>query len=301
MARKVVAIATDDLTAQTLVGLARSLDAVVTAVAVGPKEVAEAAAAAGPDKVLWAATSDEQPAEAWEAVVGDAIAGEQPDLLIAGRPPGAMALLGVAAVKVGAGIVPSVLKIEDKGGCIALVSECFNGQIFETFESVGPVAAQYTGEAPEVEAAARVAPIEELSGALADIKLAASQPTGAGGGVRTAVRVVGVGRGIKARADLEMVNELAQVLGAEVGCTLPIADDLHWMDEYLGRSGVTISPQLYLALGIRGEPQHMDGVRDSKVIVAVNKDPEAEIFRKASYGLVADVYELVPALIKALT
>jgi len=122
------------------------------------------------------------------------------------------------------------------------------------------------------------------------------------GGLAGAASVVSVGRGLRARDDLAMVEQLAQVLGAQIGCSMPVADDLGWVpkDHYVGRSGQQVSPRLYLALGISGAPQHLEGIRGAKVVVAVNSDPQAPIFRRADYGVVGDLYEVVPALIDAL-
>jgi len=81
-----------------------------------------------------------------------------------------------------------------------------------------------------------------------------------------------------------------------------IADDFGWVakERYIGRSGQHVSPRLYMAIGISGAPQHLEGVRDAKVVVAVNTDPEARIFQRADYGIVGDLYEVVPALQAAL-
>ena len=117
-----------------------------------------------------------------------------------------------------------------------------------------------------------------------------------------AKRVVGVGRGLAAQDDLNMVRELAAVLGAEVGCSRPIAEGENWMERerYIGVSGVLLKSELYLTLGISGQIQHMVGGNGAKVIVAVNKDKNAPIFNYADYGLVGDIYKVVPALIAQL-
>ena len=117
-----------------------------------------------------------------------------------------------------------------------------------------------------------------------------------------AKRVVGVGRGLAAQDDLNMVRELATVLGAEVGCSRPIAEGENWMERerYIGVSGVLLKSELYLTLGISGQIQHMVGGNGAKVIVAVNKDKNAPIFNYADYGLVGDIYKVVPALIAQL-
>lgn len=117
-----------------------------------------------------------------------------------------------------------------------------------------------------------------------------------------AKRVVGIGRGLVAQDDLAMVHELASVLGAEVGCSRPIAEGENWMERerYIGVSGVLLKSDLYLTLGISGQIQHMVGGNGAKVIVAVNKDKNAPIFNYADYGLVGDIYKVVPALIAQL-
>lgn len=118
-----------------------------------------------------------------------------------------------------------------------------------------------------------------------------------------AKRVVGVGRGLLSQEDLRMVQDLATVLGAEVGCSRPIAEGEHWMERerYIGVSGVLLKSDLYLTLGISGQIQHMVGGNGAKTIVAINKDKNAPIFKYADYGLVGDIYKVVPALIEHLT
>lgn len=117
-----------------------------------------------------------------------------------------------------------------------------------------------------------------------------------------AKRVVGVGRGFAAEADLELARTLAAKLGAEVACSRPIAEGVNWMpaERYLGVSGATIKPDLYLAIGISGQVQHLVGVNHSKVIVAVNSDAKAPIFAHADFGVVGDLYQVLPELAKNL-
>ncbi|MGC9009123.1 MAG: electron transfer flavoprotein subunit alpha/FixB family protein [Sulfolobales archaeon] len=112
--------------------------------------------------------------------------------------------------------------------------------------------------------------------------------------------IVSVGRGFKSETDLKAVFELAEVLGGQVGCSRPIAADLKWLPEehWVGLSGKKVKPKLYLALGISGQPQHIAGIIDSRVVVAVNKDPNAPIFKNADYGIVGDLYEFLPIFTK---
>lgn len=115
-------------------------------------------------------------------------------------------------------------------------------------------------------------------------------------------RAVGIGRGLAKKEDLAMVYALAEKLGAEVGCSRPIAQGENWMDisRYIGVSGVILKPDIYLALGISGQVQHTVGVRDAKLIIAVNKDKNAPIFKQCDYGIVGDIYKVVPALTELL-
>lgn len=117
-----------------------------------------------------------------------------------------------------------------------------------------------------------------------------------------AKRVVCVGRGFGKQEDIVLARALAEVVDAEVGCTRPIAEGEHWMERerYIGVSSVSVKADVYMGLGVSGQIQHMVGVNDVKVIIAVNKDKNAPIFKYADYGLVGDLYKVLPALTAAL-
>lgn len=121
--------------------------------------------------------------------------------------------------------------------------------------------------------------------------------------IGSAKRIVAAGRGVGKKEDLEMINQLVVALDAELGCSRPLSEDYHWLplERQVGLTGETVKPQLYLAVGISGQVQHIAGMRDSKIVVAINNNKSAPIFDSCDYGLVGDLYEIVPRLTKILS
>ena len=113
--------------------------------------------------------------------------------------------------------------------------------------------------------------------------------------------VVSGGRGLKGPENWGLVTELAKLLGAATACSRPVAD-INWRPhhEHVGQTGLAIAPNLYFAIGISGAIQHLAGVNRSKVIVVINKDPEAPFFKAADYGIVGDAFEVMPKIIEAV-
>jgi len=114
--------------------------------------------------------------------------------------------------------------------------------------------------------------------------------------------VIGVGRGFKKKEDLNLAFELAELLNAQVGCSRPIAADYKWLpdDVWIGVSGKSIHPKLYIAIGISGAPQHISGILDSKIIVSINNDKNSLISKYSDYFVVADLYKFLPVLINKI-
>ncbi|MGE5390200.1 MAG: electron transfer flavoprotein subunit alpha/FixB family protein [Deltaproteobacteria bacterium] len=122
------------------------------------------------------------------------------------------------------------------------------------------------------------------------------------GDITNARVVICVGRGLEKEADLDMARQLAAVLNGEIACTRPISQEMRWLPEDLciGLSAKKVKPDLYIGLGVSGQIQHLTGIRDARVIVAVNQDPNAPIFSAADYGVSGDLYEVVPLLLNNL-
>jgi electron transfer flavoprotein alpha subunit len=114
--------------------------------------------------------------------------------------------------------------------------------------------------------------------------------------------VVCVGRGIDKKEDLALARQLADVLGGEIGCTRPIAEEFHWLPEEvcIGLSGIQVKPDIYLGIGVSGQVQHVTGIRNARVIAAVNKDENAPVFKVADFGIIGDLYDVVPKLVNEL-
>jgi electron transfer flavoprotein alpha subunit len=130
------------------------------------------------------------------------------------------------------------------------------------------------------------------------------QPKPAGGlRLESADRVVSVGRGLQRKEDLALIEALAAALGAAVGCTRPIAAESGWLSDehWVGLTGHRVRPTLYIAIGISGAAQHLVGMRDSRIVVAVNTDASAPIFQQADYQVVGDLYAIVPELTRRWT
>jgi electron transfer flavoprotein alpha subunit len=113
--------------------------------------------------------------------------------------------------------------------------------------------------------------------------------------------IVSVGRGIREAENIELVKKLADVLGAELAASRPICD-AGWlpMERQVGSSGQTVAPKMYMAVGISGAIQHLVGMKGARTVVAINKDPDAPIFEIADYGIVGDLFQVVPELIEAI-
>ncbi|HEY5249379.1 MAG TPA: electron transfer flavoprotein subunit alpha/FixB family protein [Dermatophilaceae bacterium] len=284
----------------TLIETARALGGEVTAAVVGPRSVADTVAAGGVDKVVWFGEPGQAPVEAYATAVADAVEAAPGTVLGASRP-GDRVLLGAVAARLQAAVLTEASSVSAGEDGLVLTRTVFGGIAEETLMVAGPVALVLDGG--PVPAASGAAPVTEVAAVPLGITVVETNASvfeevdlGA------AACVVGIGRGLKAQGDLALIEALAGASKAEVGCSRPVAEGLNWLgkDRYIGVSGQHIAPDLYFAIGISGQLQHMVGVRGAKTIVAINSDPNALVFKDADYGLVGDLYQIVPALTEAL-
>jgi electron transfer flavoprotein alpha subunit len=286
-----------------LITVARTLGGQVGAVVAGSRSVAETVAASGVDKVVWCGVLDEVPAEAYAPAVADIVAADPPRVILGGRNPGERVLLGAAAARLRAAVLTGARSVSADGTGVIVVNAVFGDIADETVAVSGPVALLLDGGGVPPAGGGSSVPIEEVAATPLAMKVIETRTSGFDEvDLNAAPRVIGVGRGLKAKEDLVMIEALARAAKAEIACSRPVAEGLNWMgkDRYIGSSGAHIAPQLYFAVGISGQLQHMVGVQGAETIVAINSDPNAAVFKETDYGLVGDLYQLVPAITAAL-
>jgi electron transfer flavoprotein alpha subunit len=215
------------------------------------------------------------------------------------------------AIRLGGVLVGDIIGYRVEGGAVVFVRQIFQGKISAdvTPSGPGPYLASFQAGAFRPDAAAdgdAPAPIRALAVDLDAVEIRWTteerfKEAKAAVDLTAAPRIVSVGRGIKNEENLALVRDLAATLDAELAASRPICDN-GWlpMDRQIGSSGQTVAPSLYVAVGISGAIQHVVGMKNSGTIIAINKDKEAPIFDLADVGVVGDLFEIVPALIKKL-
>lgn len=275
----------------------------ITAVVVGPAEVAETVAQAGVDAVLRFDPPADAAAECLAGQVARAVADLGPDLVLAANRAADRALAGAVAAALRAPVLSMPATVTAAAGAVEARRPVFGGIAEETVRVAGrAVVLLDGGAAPEPVAPAApitdVAPAAEPTVRVVETRVAERAAVDLG----RAQRIVSVGRGVKAAADLALVEELAGALDAAVACSRPLAEGLNWFehDRYVGVTGQRVSPQLYVAAGISGQLQHTVGAREAGTVVAINTDAKCPYFAEADYCVVGDLYQVLPALTEAL-
>lgn len=208
------------------------------------------------------------------------------------------------AVRLKAGLVSGAVALPDTSNGFVVKKNVFSGKAFALIALNSPVKViALNPNSYAVKEGEGTAEISALSVTAAIPKVKVVSATVASGDVplTEAELVVSGGRGLKGPENWGMVEELAKLLGAATACSRPVADaDWRPHHEHVGQTGIAIAPNLYIAIGISGAIQHLAGVNRSKVIVVINKDPEAPFFKAADYGIVGDAFEVVPKMIDAV-
>ena len=293
--------------------LAQGLGTTVTAVLLGNNLASLGAdlAAAAVEEVLTVDSPSlaEYTADGYALALRAIVQRQQPRYVVFSHTYQARDFAPKLAAALGRGLVSDCLGYRNEEGKLIFVRQVFQGKYCADVELTGeaPYFVSFQAAAFREDSVARgasPAPITPAAVELAADSIRA-KPEERFREAKQAVdltqagAIVAVGRGIKAPENVDLAQRLADALGAELGASRPICDS-GWlpMDRQIGSSGQTVAPRLYVALGISGAIQHMVGMKGSNTIVAINKDKEAPIFEVATYGIVGDLFEIVPPLIE---
>ena len=228
---------------------------------------------------------------------------EKPEGLVFGHTALGKDLSPKIASKLSAGLVSDATSVEEVGGNIVFTRPIYSGKAFEKkivtseliFATIRPnnIAVLEKDDARTGEVSSLDIDVKDLRTIIKEVVRKATE----GVDLSEAKVVVAGGRGVKSEEGFEPLKELADVLGAAVGASRGACDaDYCDYSLQIGQTGKVVTPDLYIACGISGAIQHLAGMSNSKIIVAINKDPEANIFKVADYGIVGDLFEVVPML-----
>jgi electron transfer flavoprotein alpha subunit len=288
--------------------IALQLNLPLTAVSIGQVDDSELSALGkyGADKVLSCRQEklnifNVQP---YASVIAQAAKAESAKVVVLGASFSGKGMAPRVAVKLGAGLGENVVDLPKISGNFEVKKGAYSGKAFEYIEILSDIkvlsVVPNSYKVVEQPAAASIVNFEaQLTDK--DFALTVKETIRASDKISLpdAELVVSAGRGMKGPENWGMIEELAATLGAATACSKPVSD-AGWRphSEHVGQTGIAISPNLYLAIGISGAIQHLAGVSSSKVIVVVNKDPEAPFFKAADYGILGDAFEIVPKLIE---
>ncbi|TES58155.1 electron transfer flavoprotein subunit alpha/FixB family protein [Halalkalibacterium halodurans] len=245
--------------------------------------------------------------DAYQQAILQVLDVESPEALILGHTSIGKDVAPRVAMKLGAGLISDVISVEKDGDEIVFTRPIYSGKAFEKkkvnegiiFATIRP-----NNIAPLEQDASKSGDVSSLTVDIKDLRTTIREVVRkATGGVdlSEAKVIVAGGRGVKSKEGFEPLQELADVLGAAVGASRGACDaDYCDYSLQIGQTGKVVTPDLYFAIGISGAIQHLAGMSNSKVIVAINKDPEAPIFEVADYGIVGDLFEVVPLLTEEL-
>ncbi|WP_031528091.1 electron transfer flavoprotein subunit alpha/FixB family protein [Dyadobacter crusticola] len=284
--------------------------AVVLAIGNASSAELEKAGHYGAEKVLHAAGErlTHENSLAYADVLVQAAGQEQSKIIVLPKSGLGDAIAARAAARLRAGVVSGVTALPETQGTFKVTRSIFTGKAFSTTEIKSEIKilvvrknAIEIDEAGLNTAGATIEPFSpqlrdaDFQATIVDVEKASGELS-----LTEAEIIVSGGRGMKGPEHWQALLDLASALGAATGCSKPVSD-LDWRPhhEHIGQTGIKVAPNLYIACGISGAIQHLAGVNGSKCIVVINKDPEAPFFKSADYGIVGDVFEILPRLTAA--
>lgn len=281
---------------------AEALGTECIALTVGKADGAAALGQYGASKVYNVATSNDFDAQVYAAIVANAAKKLGANTVVFAHSSTGKSLAGRVGIRLDAGVVSSVISVPTNG--FEVQKGVFSGKGFATYSiSSENKVVTIAGNTFRPEVVGSDVSVETLEVEVPTGRVRVKEQSTVDGVVPLpeAELVVSAGRGMKGPENWGIVEEMAGILGATTACSRPVAD-IHWRPhhEHVGQTGVAIRPTLYIAIGISGAIQHLAGVNQSKVIVVINKDPEAPFFKAADYGVVGDLFDVVPRLNEAL-
>jgi electron transfer flavoprotein alpha subunit len=289
--------------------LSKVNEAKVAAAVIGSIENARLAIASGAEKVYWLGELEESRLiDDYLPTFFHLFQQYQPTGMIIGATKRGKAIAGRLAAKVGTSAITDAKRLLTENGKIEVSHMVYGGGAIRVDQPISATFIITIGQGlfesrlintdqegeiinvPFVEPEWHVVLRERQKNNLVAVDLASAR------------RIVCPGKGLGKQEDLAMIEELAQLLDAEIGCTRPLTEGVNWLsrEHYIGVSGKYIKPELYIGIGVSGQIQHTIGVSDARIIVGINKDQAAPIFEQADYGIVGDLYQIIPALIKAI-
>ena len=268
-------------------------------------EIATKAASFGEVEVI-AVKGDRYSPVAWASAVAEKAKASGAQLVLVGATLNGRDLAARTAAKLGWAYAADCTDVTPRDGAVEAKRPMYAGKVRATVKVPLPAIVSVRAGAWTLPAGASAPSVTEIARAADDPRLAFErfEPTASSGkrvSLAEARAIVSAGRGMKGPENWKLVEDLADALGAATGASRAVTD-AGWRpnEEQVGQTGKTVTPDLYVALGISGAIQHLAGMTSSKVIVAVNKDPDADIFKIADYGVVGDLFEFVPAFTEAV-
>jgi electron transfer flavoprotein alpha subunit len=288
------------------VGLAEKLNTKVAAFLWNDLQLAQDYIAHGADEVLFLAPLEEdQPLEAYIPVIAEEARREDPDIFLVAATVRGKEMAARIAARLNTGLCSgcTALFLDETDNKLVMERLVYGGAAVQTVTCLNRP--QMATIAPRTFAAGvpsgdRTGQVREIAAPPPGIvKIVDRKSKGRqSGNVSDAKVLICVGRGLEKEEDLALARNLADVLGGELACTRSIAEEMHWLPEetYIGLSGQKVKPDVYIGVGVSGQIQHVTGIRDARLICAINRDENAIIFDVSDFGIVGDLYTVLPEL-----